>query len=430
MVSKLHTLQQAEEYLLGYSPLKPDGETYTLGRMRQLMALLGNPQDELKVIHIAGTSGKTSTAYFIRALLEQAGQKTGLTVSPHVISIADRVQISGRPLPDAVFVAYLQEFLSVIENWPQLKPTYFELMIAFAYWVFHQEKVDYAVVETGLGGLLDATNVVARRDKVCVLTPIGLDHTQVLGETIKAIAGQKAGIIQPQNAVFSAAQIPDATVVFQAACHQQSASLEFVTGEPKNVAVRLPEFQYQNWHLARTVFEHVQRRDCLAELTPDQEREATQSTPPGRFEQYRIGGTTVIVDGAHNPQKLEALIRSLPENAKQTVWLAAISEAPEQKITNCLAVIARATHDVVWTDFVVGQDIKARRSADSSQLVEKARRHGIHSIAAPDPEAALRHCLDKKPGYLIIAGSLFLVARLRPQLERLSRQPSYQPPAR
>ncbi|AHB41974.1 Folylpolyglutamate synthase/dihydrofolate synthase [Candidatus Saccharibacteria bacterium RAAC3_TM7_1] len=427
---KFETLQQAENYLLGYSPLKPDGATYTLGRMRQLMAKLGNPQNELKVIHIAGTSGKTSTAYFVRALLEETGQKTGLTVSPHITSITERVQIGGRPLPDAVFVTYLQEFFLLLENWPQLKPTYFELMIAFAYWVFRREKVGYAVVETGLGGLLDATNVVTRQDKVCALTPIGLDHTNVLGGSITQIAEQKAGIIQLQNVVFSARQAPDAAALFQKACRQQLASLEFINSEPKDAGLRLPEFQYQNWHLACAVFGYVQRRDDLAELTHDKEWEASRSMPPGRFERYKAGVTTIILDGAHNPQKLQALIDSLPAAAKDAVWLMAMAEAPNQKLEDSLKVLAVAAEKIVWTDFQVGQDFKARQSFVSSNVAERARHYGIHSDAHPDAFTALQYALEQKPSYLIITGSLFLVARLRPELERLAKRQFYQPPAK
>lgn len=121
--------------------------------MRQLMELLGNPQDSYAVIHVAGTSGKTSTAYFIRGLLQTAGKKTGLTVSPHIRSITERIQIDGRPISDELFVSYLNQLLEKVENSP-LTPTYFELLVALAYLVFREEKVDYAVIETGLGGLL------------------------------------------------------------------------------------------------------------------------------------------------------------------------------------------------------------------------------------------------------------------------------------
>jgi len=167
----LTSIKDAEQLLLTYSPEKQAGETYTLGRMRLFMERLGNPQNDIPAVHIAGTSGKTSTAYYVRAMLEAHGKKTGLTTSPHITSVAERVQIGGKPLDDATFLSYLNEFLALIARWPDIRPTYFELLTAFAYWVFKQESVDYMVIEVGLGGLLDATNVIDT-EKVCVITPI------------------------------------------------------------------------------------------------------------------------------------------------------------------------------------------------------------------------------------------------------------------
>ena len=171
-------------------------KNYTLDRMQQLMALLGHPQDSYKSIHIAGTSGKTSTAYFVSGLLQTAGAKVGLTVSPHIQSITERIQINGEPIADDLFVHYLNMLLAKLED-SAITPTYFELLVALAFLVFREEDVDYAVIETGLGGLLDGTNVITRQDKVCVITDIGLDHTDVLGATVEEIALQKAGIVQP-----------------------------------------------------------------------------------------------------------------------------------------------------------------------------------------------------------------------------------------
>src|SRR5574344_2950696 len=195
-----HTELDVETELLLYAPSQLYGGDMQLDRMKLLMEYLGNPQDDLKVIHVAGTSGKTSTTYYIRALLQASSLKTGLTISPHIATIRERIQINGELVEEDSFVDYFNEFYDGVQGFDP-KPTFFELVTAFAYWVFKKEKVDYAIIETGLGGRLDATNVVERTDKVSIITPIGFDHTDILGNTLKSIAGEKAEIIQPGSKV-------------------------------------------------------------------------------------------------------------------------------------------------------------------------------------------------------------------------------------
>ena len=185
-MSKIRTIKDAEKALFPYIPLVAQltGKDTTLERVKPLASLAGHPENQLKVIHIAGTSGKTSTAYYMAALLRAAGKNVGLTVSPHIDSITERVQINGRPLPDEQFCSELEQFLKIVKTAPQA-PSFFELLYVFSLWVFARAKVDYAVVETGMGGLFDATNIVTRPDKICIITDIGLDHTHILGDTVE-----------------------------------------------------------------------------------------------------------------------------------------------------------------------------------------------------------------------------------------------------
>jgi dihydrofolate synthase/folylpolyglutamate synthase len=170
---RIETFSEASKLLAKFIP--PDRPTsYTLDRMEQLMDYLGNPQNRLSVIHIAGTSGKTSTSYYIAALLHATGKTVGLSVSPHIDTIAERAQIDLRPLEESDYCEQLGIFLELIEK-SGIQPSYFEVLVAFMYWLFDRRGVDYAVVEVGLGGLLDGTNVVDRSDKVCVITDIGFD---------------------------------------------------------------------------------------------------------------------------------------------------------------------------------------------------------------------------------------------------------------
>jgi dihydrofolate synthase/folylpolyglutamate synthase len=174
---------------------KTTGRDITTARTLEIAGLVGNPQDHLRVIHLAGTSGKTSTSYYIAGLLKAGGMKVGLTVSPHVTAITERVQINNIPLSETEFCRYMSEFLPLVTADEERLPSYFEVMMVFALWVFDKSNVDYAVVETGLGGLHDSSNICRRTDKICIITDIGVDHTHVLGDTIEKIATHKAGII-------------------------------------------------------------------------------------------------------------------------------------------------------------------------------------------------------------------------------------------
>ncbi|HEX4662459.1 MAG TPA: Mur ligase family protein, partial [Candidatus Saccharimonadales bacterium] len=376
-MKQLLTLQEATDTFLSYSPVHMERE-YKLERMRQLMAFLGNPQDRLRIIHIAGTSGKTSTAYFIRGLLEAAGTRTGLTVSPHIIGINERVQIGGIPLDEQQFLAYANQFFGLLAQ-SSLQPTYFELLVALAYWVFAAEKVDYAVVETGLGGLLDGTNVVSRPDKVCVITDIGLDHTEILGETLPEIAAQKAGIIQAHNHVLMTSQNSAVIDVIRQAADTQRATIEVVTAQkgPTN----LPTFQQHNWTLATAVFEYVKTRDILPDLANSQLLDVQHQTPPGRYEQYQYNDKTIILDGAHNPQKLQALSDSLAAAGIHSAAIVAnFASAPTAKITAALHVLQPLAHRLIVPEFKVRQDIKNRHSLASKQLAREAQAMGFRRV--------------------------------------------------
>lgn len=411
--SKLFSIEQAQAYLLGYSPLKLDGETYTLGRMQKLMRRLGNPQDSYKSIHVAGTSGKTSTAYFIRGLLQASGQRTGLTASPHVERMTERVQIDGTPLPDDIFLSYLNEFLGVIEQWSDLQPTYFELLVAFAFYVFAQEKVDYAVVEVGLGGLLDATNVMTRKDKVAVITPIGLDHTQVLGETVAEIALQKAGIIQNGTPVFIAPQPPEAARVILDVCRRRHAVYHEISGAIGSDS--LPPFQRRNLKLAEAVYQFVGNRDGLTPISQPIREKVSRQTPPGRFETYEQGAKTIIFDGAHNTQKLAAFLDAYRKTGRidDTVWIVGLVDAPDAKLHSCVKLLVEQPGTFIMTEFQAGQDLKARQSVDAVRLGQLAASYGRKVDVVIDAEQAMTLALKTPGSHIVVTGSLYLVGQLR-----------------
>lgn len=312
---KVHSIKEAESILQSYIPnvSKYNGDDLSLDRMYPMLEALGNPHEKLKIVHIAGTSGKTSTAYFIASILHSSGAKVGLTVSPHVDSITERIQIDSKPISEEQFCNYLSTFLEAISKIDQ-KPSYFEILIAFVYWVFYQEKVDYAVIETGMGGLLDSTNVASRPDKVCVITDIGFDHMQILGDTITKIAFQKAGIIHENNKVFMYEQSDEVMNQIEKVASTKKANLQTVSErsmEQLPNTVNAPLFQKRNWNLANEVCLYISKRDGFS-LSDAQS--VLEITVPGRMDTKTLqDGSMLIMDGAHNGQKVETFVESFKD---------------------------------------------------------------------------------------------------------------------
>lgn len=378
------------------------GKGITTERTAKLAAHVGNPQDSLKVVHVAGTSGKTSTCYCVAALLTAAKQKVGLTVSPHVVSIAERVQVGGKPLGEATFCAYLSEFLERIRTAPEM-PTYFELMMVFAFWVFEKEGVDYAVVETGLGGLHDSSNIISSKDKVCIITDIGLDHTNVLGSSLSEITWQKAGIIWPFNIVLCHDQAPEIMKVIEAKTSTEQAQLvrlERVGG---------PElFLERNWRLAHEAFVTLQRRDGFS-LPASAEIDATRTTlVPGRMEIFSVKGKTVVLDGAHNEQKMSTFLTSLEQlfPGVRPDFLVAFKRSKD--ISGPFEAIARHANRVIATEFSVHQDTPFE-SHDAEAIASWFTDREV----VRDPANGLEKLLASNATLVVVTGSLYLVSEVR-----------------
>lgn len=406
----------ANEILKTYIPQMSQREAYTLERMTGLMEKLGNPQERYKVIHVAGTSGKTSTAYYITSLLKAHGAKVGLTVSPHVDEVNERLQVGLKPLPEKTFCGNLTRFINIVEK-TGIKPTYFELLVAFAYWYFAKTKVDYAVIEVGLGGLLDGTNVVDRTDKVCVITDIGLDHTSILGNDLPSIAAQKAGIIHPRNVVFFYKQSAEVMSVFREVSESRQAEPhEVVFPKIDGIPENLPLFQKRNWHLAQIVTNFIANRDNLPKLTKKELYETTDTYVPARMEIVKRKGKTIIIDGSHNPQKLRALVKSIqtkfPE-AKFAVLLGMLNERSEQ-VRAVLKEISPIAESVTATTFFAGQDIP-RDPLNPFKIVEAGKKLGLGNVQYErSPEEAFKNLLVGSHKYVLVTGSFFLLNHIRP----------------
>ncbi len=421
METKLTTIAEAMEVLVTFIPNNTDmtKENYKLERIQGLLDVLGNPQNSFRSIHIAGTSGKTSTAYFIRGLLEQAGVRTGLTVSPHIDSVTERIQIGGKPIADELFLDYLTSLLNTIET-SGIRPTYYELLICLAYMVFSKEEVEYVVVETGMGGLMDGTNTITRADKMCVITDIGLDHTHILGHTHAEIAAHKAGIVQPGNMLLVQSQDPDVEkVISDIATTRGASGIEFIPESVSELSQVLPKFQQRNWSLAVATYERIAKRDGLPDLDKLDLSEIEMMQPLGRMDVLKIGDKTLILDGAHNPQKIRALAESLAEKGyKQLPILANLVPAPEDKTEDSLGELHAISDTLIIPDFAITRDV-GRSLSPGADMLEMVQRAGFESVTViPDLDQALTALLARSEPVLLVTGSLYLVSQVRALLRK------------
>lgn len=411
---KIDTIKEATQALRSFMPnTQTTNWTFSLERMQEFMADLGNPQEKLKIIHVAGTSGKTSTSYYVADMLRQAGHKVGLTVSPHVDTVNERIQLNGQPLPESDFCRLLGEFIDL----PAVKranPSYFGLLIAFAFWVFAKEQVDYAVIEVGLGGRLDSTNVISREDKVCVIADIGFDHMGMLGNDLAMIASEKAGIIQPGNQTIMAKQSDLVMAVIKNRAEMVKAKLDLL--EPSGAPSFLPLFQQRNWFVARAAVNFVAERDEF-EFSDEDARASAEILIPARMEVIEYHGKTVILDGAHNAQKITALCESVTEkypNQKLAAVVSFVHDKDESMNKKMTALHSILDHLIITT-FHAEQDVP-KWSIDPDIIERAAHKVGFSSVEVIDkPLEAFAALLKRPEPVVLVTGSFYLLQKyIRP----------------
>lgn len=406
-MQRINSFVEAKRYLSRY--YTNTGAKFNLDNISKLMGYLGNPQDHLKVIHVAGTSGKTSTTYFMASLLALSGQEIGHTTSPVVYEVNERIQINGMPLKESEFCRWLEEFSGCVEA-SGLEPSYFEFMTAFAYWYFAKREVDYAVIEVGLGGLKDATNVVTRGSKVCLITDIGMDHMNLLGNSLSEIAAQKAGIIQEGNAVFMYEQSPEIMRSVIKVVEDKRAELNLVT--PLGIEVAdIADYQKRNWNLAYSAYLYLAERDNLNRLSDAQLYRSIHTQVPGRMEILKLGNKTVVLDGAHNAQKVRTFVESLKNMfpGKTPALLIAIKDDKDyEAMARLLAPLASR---VITTN--LESDDERPASSVPAEVLAQAFSGKVEVSAIPDITEAYKQLLESESDLLVITGSIFLLGRVR-----------------
>ena len=408
---QIHNFSEAQNALKQFYSRSTE---YRLDTIRDFMAYIGNPQDQTKTIHVAGTSGKTSTSYYIAGLLEAAGYTTGLTTSPHVDALNERVQIGLVPLEEATFCRELGDFIdTVIESGYQL--SYFEIMVAFAYSYFAKTQVDYAVIETGVGGRMDGTNVVNRNDKICVITNIGLDHTKILGDTLPEIAREKAGIILEDNEVFTHVQSDEVIDVFKKVCKDRHASLTLVPEQHMREAAELPLFQQHNIGLSVVAVRRALEREGKI-LKDEQIARAAKTYIPARMERITYRGRQIVIDGAHNGQKIHTLMESLRAAypGASMAALVAFVAGDEKRTQSGLAELTTIVKHLIVTEFTAAQDVP-KLALPATQVVGWCyEQEFTHAEVVTDPKAALKVLLDRPEDILLVTGSFYLLNHIRP----------------
>jgi dihydrofolate synthase/folylpolyglutamate synthase len=437
----MDTRQPIEDLLWSLAHASPFGVKPDLGRMRLLLALLGDPHIGLPVLHIGGTAGKGSTATIAAALLTAAGYRTGLHTKPHLARVNERIVVDGAPISDDDLRALIAEATPAARA---VEPTWYEFTVALAFLHFRRVNVDIAVIEVGLGGTWDGTNVV--QPLVAVLTNVGLDHTEILGDTVEKIALDKAGIIKP-----SCIAITGAT---QASVREIIADRAQVVGA---VLWRLGDeirmHSYQDEDAGRIVDIEVlpaKRRIFPAALSllgdhqvinaalamgavvalssygfivPDGAifRALPNVRIPGRLEVV-TERPTIVLDGAHNPDKMGALLAALREHFAYRRLIVVAAFTRRHDATAMLALLAPVVDHLVLTTFTMYADFGPGQATPPDELAAQyaaMHPHGAWSIE-PDPMMAVdaARAMAQADDLICITGSLYLVGTVREPLLR------------
>ncbi len=403
---------------------------------RELLSRLGNPQEGIKIIHVAGTNGKGSVCAYLNAMLLAGGKKTGLFTSPHLVRINERFQINGEDVSDEQF---LNAFLKVEKAAKEYEaegeghPSYFETLFLMGMLIFKEAGVEYLVMETGLGGRLDATNVV-EKPLACIITSISRDHTEYLGDTLEAIAGEKAGIIKAGVPVIYDASQPGPASVIAAKAKEMGSpawpmepsfyemktqSREGITftfaypgGEKAELAIPyVAEYQMMNASLAFYTMHILQDvhdipKNVLAEGL-------SKIKWPCRMEMAAPG---VIIDGAHNEDGIAQFVSTAGYFAKESEITILFTAVADKHYHEMIGEICEGIHP----SHVVATQIDGSRVVPAEVLAEDFRKAGCTDVCAePEIGAAYEKALGKKgSGMLFCVGSLYLAGELKAYLAK------------
>jgi dihydrofolate synthase/folylpolyglutamate synthase len=422
----------AQMYLLGtINETVSRHQPQRLERMRALLHALGDPQNAYPTLHVGGTSGKGSTATMVAAALSQAGKRTGLHTKPHLSSMTERLRVDGVPISEEAFAALLDEIRPVIDKVAAEhgRATYYETLLALSFVYFAHEQVDAGVVEVGLGGTLDGTNVLV--PQVSVITNIGLDHTEILGNTLEDIALDKAGIAKRGIPLVSDVADAGPRREIERVCAQVGAPFlsvrDLVEIEPRpsepygqSFVLRTPADRYE---LSLPVLGAFQRRNAAtAVLALEQLRPELRPSPneiagamsrlviPGRME-FFPSHPSVIFDIAHNPDKARSLVDALLETFPNRRFTAVVAIGESKDATAILRELARLPATFIFSSF----DAVGRVAIKPARLSSLAQDFGAWGRAVNDSVEAFSIARRNASAQeiILVTGSTYIVGTLR-----------------
>jgi dihydrofolate synthase/folylpolyglutamate synthase len=400
------TLAEAERYLLS---LELFGMRFGLDRMRRLMTVMGSPQEQFGSVHVVGTNGKSSTTRMIAAILHRHGLRAGAYLSPHLTSFAERVRVEDRDVTPEAFGAAVERARAAAAKVDRTNDaddhvTQFEALTAAAYSELARAGVEVAVIEAGLGGRWDATNVIPSR--VQVLTNVGLEHTRWLGPTVRDIAEEKVDVVREHaTLVVGAGLHPDARAVAERVCAERSATLVEAPADPGVELVAGGAFQRRNFALARAA------ADAYLDGALDEHAVAAAAAStlvPGRFEV--VGERpSVVIDGAHNPGGMVALADALESYADGRRVVACVSVLDDKDATGMLRTLLPLCSEVVCT---ASANPRALSPATLESLCAQLGGPPARTVSEPHRALATARELAGPDGVAVATGSIYLVADL------------------
>jgi len=426
--------QAALDYVLSFADYERASRSaivFDLSRIEELLKRRGNPHQAARAVHIAGTKGKGSASAMVAAVLTASGYKTGLYTSPHLHTLRERIQVDSQPIAEEEFARVVEELkpeIEAINNSGLLgELTTFEILTAIAFVYFEEKKVDFQVLEVGLGGRLDATNVV--KPDVGIITSISFDHTEVLGNTLAQIAAEKAGIIKPESPVVCAPQAPEALEVIEKICQErkarlirvgrevtwqrntfsflgQSFQLKGIRGDYNLTIPLLGEHQLENAAVAVAALEVL--ANLGMEVSPESiAKGLSQVYWPGRL-QILQHEPLFVVDGAHNADSARRLREALKQYFDFDGVILIIGTSEDKDIAGMVTELSPFPSTVIVTRS------RHPRAAEISKLVAEFSKWGITPLVKEKVTSAVELALARaKPRELICAtGSLFIVAEV------------------
>jgi len=425
----------ALDYILSFAdyerwPGAGYAERWDLRRMEELLGRLGSPHLGVRTVHIAGSKGKGSTAAMIAAVLSTAGFRTGLYTSPHLHTMRERIKVDDQLITErefADFTAEIKPEVEVTNNGRYGELSTFEILTALAFYYFRKQAADFQVLETGLGGRLDATNVA--NPEICVITSISLDHTAVLGDTIAQIATEKAGIIKPGVTVVSSPQVPEAAAVIRLVCSDKGAELitvgEEVTWQGKGSSLGEQSLEVkglkEQYDLTIPLLGEHQLENAAAAIAAlevlDIRKEHIVSGLasvhwPGRMEVLRKE-PLLIADGAHNGDSARRLVESLQKHFQFDRTILIMGTSADKNSSAMVAELAP------FFDRVIATASQHPRATAAEELTRKFAQYGVEAQVTENVAQAVSEALAQagKRDLICATGSLFVVAEVIEQVK-------------